>query len=125
MRLFVQLIKLEPTIELLDMYVSDNIKLIFSNVKKYYQARMKYLQSLEQQAAPAARQEPFQPDPPQAAPLPLPAKAGQDKPAKSRAWIGWTGGGLLVAGSVTAFLLLSDPGEEVRDKSRGTVTLKQ
>jgi len=38
-----QLLKLKPTIEVLDMYISENIKVIFKNVKKDYELKMKYL----------------------------------------------------------------------------------
>lgn len=38
----VQLIKMKPTIELIDLYISDNIEAIFKNVKQSYEQREKY-----------------------------------------------------------------------------------
>jgi len=38
----VQLIKIKPTIELIDLYISDNIEAIFKNVKQSYEQRQKY-----------------------------------------------------------------------------------
>ncbi len=38
----VQLIKMKPTIELIDLYISDNIEAIFKNVKQSYEQRQKY-----------------------------------------------------------------------------------
>jgi len=39
----VQLIKLMPTIELIDLYISDNIESIFKNVKEKYQHQQEYV----------------------------------------------------------------------------------
>ncbi len=41
----VQLIKLMPTIELIDLYISDNIESIFKNVKKSYEQQQAYVGS--------------------------------------------------------------------------------
>jgi hypothetical protein len=38
----VQLIKMKPTIELIDLYISDNIEAIFKNVKQSYEQQQKY-----------------------------------------------------------------------------------
>ena len=38
----VQLIKMKPTIELIDLYISDNIQAIFKNVKQSYEQQQKY-----------------------------------------------------------------------------------
>ncbi len=39
----VQLIKLMPTIELIDLYISDNIEAIFKNVKESYEHQQEYV----------------------------------------------------------------------------------
>lgn len=39
----VQLIKLMPTIELIDLYISDNIESIFKNVKEKYEQQQEYV----------------------------------------------------------------------------------
>lgn len=41
----VQLIKMKPTIELIDLYISDNIEAIFKNVKQSYEKQQKYTQA--------------------------------------------------------------------------------
>ena len=41
----VQLIKMKPTIELIDLYISDNIEAIFKNVKQSYEQQQKYTQA--------------------------------------------------------------------------------
>jgi hypothetical protein len=41
----VQLIKMKPTIELIDLYISDSIEAIFKNVKQRYELREKYTQA--------------------------------------------------------------------------------
>lgn len=44
----VQLIKLMPTIELIDLYISDNIESIFKNVKQNYAHQKAYVQSYDE-----------------------------------------------------------------------------
>ncbi len=44
----VQLIKMKPTIELLDLYISDNIASIFKDVKQNYLQQQKYVREHDQ-----------------------------------------------------------------------------
>ncbi len=101
-----QLLKLVPSIELIDMYISDNIKAIFNNVKTEYERLMSYqgkdspaLTDSQEDEEPNSNSQPTDPEP--------------AKPKKSKAWIWWTAGGVALTATVVAFVLFSggDDGE--------------
>lgn len=71
----VQLIKMKPKIELIDMYISDNIKAIFKDVKASYFQQQKYIQ--EHDVLGNNRTGP----------------AGKTK-SRSKQWVWWTAGGV-------------------------------
>lgn len=50
----VQLLKLMPTIELLDLYISDNIQAIFKDVKQKYLHEQNYIRNHDQYGRPIA-----------------------------------------------------------------------
>jgi hypothetical protein len=81
----VQLVKMKPTIELIDLYISDNIEAIFTGVKENYLKQQQYIKNHdlignERAAASAAA-------PPQK--------------VRSSKWVWWTVGGVGVAAVVT------------------------
>ncbi|MFC1586001.1 hypothetical protein ACFL5V_10675 [Fibrobacterota bacterium] len=98
-----QLLKLVPTVDLIDMYISDNIESIFLRVKERYQ-RME-----------SDRPDPVPPEDENANLKSPSAQAGtstetdqkqetQEGP-KIKRWMWWTAGGVAVAGIVTVFLV--------------------
>ncbi|MEO6095699.1 MAG: hypothetical protein ABIW76_08470 [Fibrobacteria bacterium] len=87
----VQLLKMKPTIELLDLYISDNIASIFKNVKTSYFQRQKYVQ--EHDLVGNDKKD---------------AAANASK-SHSKKWIWWTLGGVGTAAiATTAYFALSD-----------------
>jgi len=88
----VQLIKLMPTIELVDMYISDNIEAIFKNVQEKYLKQQQYVRhhdelgrTLEDSTGGKPKQEPV---------------LAKEKPRQSSEWVWWTVGGVGVAAAV-------------------------
>jgi hypothetical protein len=100
-----QLLKLVPTIDLIDMYISDNIESIFLRVKERYQR-------MEKQREPSDQSRAASPGPEARAGAGEERKSGKD--TKNRKWIWWAAGGTAVVGVVTVFLLASG-GEESGD----------
>ena len=102
-----QLLKLVPTATLIDMYISDNIKSIFKNVKEEYLERTQYIQGKKQK-------KPSEPETitPASTTQVVPAKKSEQKPQKSKKWIWWTAGGAVVAIIVVTFILLSGQEED-------------
>ena len=90
-----QMFKLMPNIDLIDMYVSDQVESIFQKVKKRYQ-EMHPDQAIRSGGNPEIQQK----------------EKKEEK--KSKQWIWWTAGGVGVAAAVTGFLLLSS--EETPEK---------
>jgi hypothetical protein len=98
----VQLLKLMPTIELIDLYISDNIESIFRNVKTSYLNQQQYVEEHDVYGHPSA--------------------TGNDsvthpKPKKeSHAWAWWSAGGVsLVAVATTLYFVefnSSSPGKK-------------
>jgi hypothetical protein len=87
-----QLIKMNPAIELIDLYVSDTIESIFRNVKKDYLEREKYMR--DRDVLGNGRKDT--------------ASAATLKP-HSKAWIGWTLGGIgVAAAATTAYYILHE-----------------
>ncbi|MBF0431090.1 MAG: hypothetical protein HQK83_07420 [Fibrobacteria bacterium] len=113
-----QLLKLAPNIELLDMYVSEKINLMFQDVKNEYKRRKQYTQQYDEYGRPksiSTKSSSALSNVTETVPV-----QSKKQPKKNAAWIGWTLGCLAVATAVTIFLLLSqDRGE----KNVGSVDL--
>lgn len=93
----VQLIKLMPTIELLDLYISDNIQAIFNNVRQNFIKQQQYVRQHDQYGRPI-------PD------------SGKASPRRSRGkWIGWAMGGVGTAAAAAGvyYVLSDDPKPKV------------
>jgi hypothetical protein len=93
----VQLLKLTPTIELLDMYISDQISAIFNNVRNDYEKQQHYVRDHDIYGHPISDTTGTK------------HAAGKDAKSSSKAWIGWTAAGVgLVAVAGTTYLILSE-----------------
>jgi len=94
----IQLIKLMPTIELIDLYISDNIQAIFNNVKEEFTKQQLYVRNHDiygHQLADTSKESGERP--------------GKSSGKSSKAWIGWTAVGVgVVAVAGTTYFLLSD-----------------
>lgn len=91
----VQLLRLMPTIELVDLYISDNIHAIFKDVKQKYLEQQKYVREHDMFGRPLRDS----------------AAIGKGIPrAKgSRKWIGWALGGVgTAAAAATVFYVMND-----------------
>jgi hypothetical protein len=91
----VQLVKLMPTIELIDLYISDNIQAIFKDVKANFLKQQKYVREHDVYGHPSGSEM---------------DSTSTDKPRKkSHPAFWWTLGGLgLTASAVTTYFLLSE-----------------
>ncbi len=90
----VQLIKLMPTIELIDLYISDNIESIFKNVKQSYQQQQDYVHGHDEYGRSKKDPEP----------------TGKVKAEKSTQWIWWTAAGVgLTTAIVGTYYVLDQP----------------
>ena len=113
-----QLLKLKPTIELLDLYVSDSIESIFSNVKKKYQAHMAYLQRQEEEEKSKVKA--VEKD--QTVTEPQGADTTAASPSKkSHKWVWWSLGGSAVVAAVVAFILLSGEDDAPSENQAGDI----
>jgi hypothetical protein len=96
----VQLLKIMPTIELIDLYISDNIEAIFKNVKQSYQQQQDYVHGHD--AYGRTKKEP--------------AATGKLKITSSKQWLLWTVAGVglttAVVGTYYAFDQVSTPGKK-------------
>ena len=92
-RYFMELLAVEPTAKILDMYASDMIYMIFKNIRDEFETR-----------------HPGKFTNPGKRPEPEPV-TGDPKPdsKKSRAWMGWTTGALAGGALVTLYLLNQEP----------------
>lgn len=92
----VQLIKLMPTIELIDLYISDNIQAIFKDVKKNFLEQQRYVREHDQFGRPVKDS----------------AVAGKAAPHRSRGsskWLGWALGGVgTAAAAATVYYVMND-----------------
>lgn len=96
----VQLLKLMPTIELIDLYISDNIQAIFKDVKKSFMEQQEYVREHDQFGRP----------------IPDSSRTGDGKSSNgrksSRKWVWWTLGGVGTAAvATTAYYTLRDDGD--------------
>lgn len=99
---FFQLLKLVPTVELADMYVSEKIEAVFRQVKEDFQRRNQYAASHDRFGRPLTK--------PDTTALNLSARTSQSSEKsmlkrKSQAWKWWALGGLTAAGIGAAYIL--------------------
>jgi len=87
-----QLLKIMPSIELMDLYISDNIESIFNTVRARYEQQQRYGLDSGQGSRPAA---------------------GAAKPVQAAdpalSWVWWTAGAVGIAAAVAGFVYLSEP----------------
>ncbi len=93
----VQLIKMKPTIELLDLYISDNIASIFKNVKQSYLQQQKYVREHDLVGNEKTATENQN------------TSAVEKAKPRPTTWIPWTVGAVGVAAvATTAYFILDD-----------------
>jgi len=91
----IQLLKLMPTIELVDLYISDNIHAIFKGVRKDFLEQQRYVREHDQFGRPIRDS--------------VSTGKGTPRSKPSRHWIGWTLGGLGTAAvAATAYYVMTD-----------------
>lgn len=88
----VQLLKLMPTIELIDLYISDNIQAIFKRVKADYQGRQEYMQEHDQFGR-----------------VKTPKNPGKGEPTRKSKAIWWVACGVGVAAAAGAVYFVFEP----------------
>lgn len=92
-----QLIKIVPAVQLIDLYVSDNILSIFKNVKQGYEQQQEHLQGHDKNGHSKTNTTPI-------------------AEGKSNNWIWWTAAGVglttAVVATYYAFDLASTPGKK-------------
>jgi hypothetical protein len=93
----VQLLKLMPTIELIDLYISDNIQAIFKNVKADYMNQQKYMQGHDQYGQSKTPKQPGN---------------GTSNGKSTAFW--WVAGGVGVAAAVGAAYFVFEPKPEAK-----------
>ncbi len=97
----VQLVKMKPTIELIDLYISDNIEAIFTGVKENYLKQQQYIR--EHDLIGNAKGDSTKPPP----------NGGKDPNKHSTKWVWWTVGGVGVATAVAvSYYALHDSGPQ-------------
>lgn len=102
----VQLVKMKPTIELIDLYISDNIEAIFTGVKENYLKQQQYIR--EHDLIGNKKKDSETPTP----------KAVSGKKEKSSKWIWWTTGGVGVA-AVVAIGYYAHYDDPAKDEVKG------
>jgi len=96
----VQLIKLMPTIELIDLYISDNIESIFKNVKQSYEQQQAYVRGHDEYGRDKNHGKNGTEEK-SVAPVKI-------KEERSHKWIWWTLGGVGTAAiATTAYFVLN------------------
>jgi hypothetical protein len=95
----VQLLKLMPTIELVDMYISDNIEAIFKDVQGKFLSQQKYVREHDELGNPIV-------DSSTAPKHSPPVVTIQREP--SHAWVWWTLGGLGAAATATTIYFVAN-----------------
>ena len=107
----VQLLKLMPTIELVDMYISDSIEAIFKNVQEKYLMQQQYVRHHDDLGRPLQ-------DSTSGKAQPEPTVAKQ-KPDHSLQWIWWTVGGVGLSATVAGgyYLFHEKPSKPTTVKS--------
>ena len=95
-----QLLKILPTALLIDMYISENIQLIFANVKKDFNKRGKYTSIQIYQEEPASAVATIDKHP-QSGEIPVRSSTK----SSHKKWIWWTASGLAVASGITLYIV--------------------
>ena len=111
-----QLLKLVPSVDLLDMYISDNIQAIFNKVRMEYEARNKS----QPQGNSAAESTPPPWQRASSSSSSQKSKEKESHPSSSHKWVWWTVGGVAVAGTVAAFVVLG--AEDPKPAPRKVIT---
>ncbi len=93
------LLTLAPTIEILDMYASDEIELMFRSVKREFKERNDYLSTHDHLGKEKTK------DVPQQSVSPA-TKAPETKSSK---WVWWTAGGIGLAATAIGTYILLEP----------------
>ncbi len=113
-----KLLTLAPEIDIIDLYVSEGIYVMFNEVRQEYRRRNQYVKKkseIENGAMKETRQVGVDTT------LPLPARPSpltENKKKSGHAWIYWTLGGAAVAGTVASFYILSqESGSKVESLS--------
>lgn len=104
-----QLLQLAPNIELVDLYASEKVEALFSQVKKDFQARQDYSSRFDEYGNSISVTESDRD-----ASKPAPAEHREKSPSRRRSkWI-WlaASGGAVAAGAVVAVLLFQNKGGE-------------
>lgn len=91
-----KLFVLAPSVDIIDMFVSDTIYMMFQNVKKEYLTRTNY-NKVKQTIETTGRLD---------EPRPVVPKDPVRPKSKSH-WVAWTVGGVAVAGAVAAYLIMN------------------
>jgi hypothetical protein len=122
-----QLLKIMPSIELMDLYISDNIESIFNTVRVRFEQQQRLGTNPGQGNPPAPAREAAPASAPPRKPVPVdPRTAGEKRKAgkeSSSSWVWWTVGGVGIAAAVAGFVFLSDPSKSP-SASSDTVDLK-
>jgi len=106
----VQLLKLMPTIELVDMYISDNIEAIFKDVKGKFLEQQQYIRNHDELGR--TRQDSV------TGKTKNDSKDGALRPVKSKQWIWWTVGGVgLAAAMAGSYYVLHEEASSPTNKS--------
>jgi hypothetical protein len=113
-----ELISIEPTAKILDMYASDMIHLIFRNVQEEFEQSRRSLSGRgePQEGAPAASAQPAEPALVSGPAKPAPAEE-ESRPAASnrrRNILFATAGAGVAVGALTLFFVLGDDGPKTR-----------
>ena len=113
----VQLLKLMPTIELVDMYLPDDIEDRFNNVKERYLKQQEYARHHDALGRPLkdSTLEKGKPEP-----KPAKEKPAQGKPARSSTWVWWTAGGVGLAAAVAVTYYALQDESKPQDQLKGT-----
>ena len=106
----VQLLKLMPTIELVDMYISDNIESIFKDVQEKFLKQQQYIRNHDELGQ--VRKDST------ADTLKRPSKGAAVSASRSKPWFWWTVGGVGLAAAITgSYFILHDASQSPSEKS--------
>ncbi len=100
----IQLLKLKPSIELVDLYISDNVDAIFKSVKLNHLKHQEYVQGHDVVGNETAAG----------------TKTAKGTKKKSSNWIWWTAGGIGLSAAVgtTLYVLMNESDEPVTHDDR-------
>ncbi|MEO6097233.1 MAG: hypothetical protein ABIW76_16805 [Fibrobacteria bacterium] len=106
-----QLLKIMPSIELMDLYISDNIEAIFNTVRMRFEHQQKISPDTGQASRTVAQSEESRRS--SIAPLetekPKPARPGDQAAKRGSTWIWWSVGAVGVAAAVVGYVYLNQP----------------